>query len=85
MDTGYKVGMFFLGGLVLGAVGATFVSRNSATLKPMATHLLSRGIDAKDALMSKVDIMKENVEDIVAEAKHASEERKEQDDATAKA
>lgn len=85
METGYRIGMFFLGGLVLGAVGATLVSRNSATLKPVAAHLLSRGIDAKDALMSKVDVMKEGVEDLVAEAKHASEERKEQAEEAAKA
>lgn len=52
------------------------VSRGKVNFKPLATDLLSRGIDVKDALMSKVEALKEDVEDLTAEARQASEKRK---------
>lgn len=76
MNTGFKLGLFLLGGIALGALGAVAVSRGKLDFKPLAADLLSRGIDVKDALMSKVEAVKEDMEDLAAEARQASEKRK---------
>lgn len=77
MNEGMKYGLFFLGGIALGALGAVAVSKGKLDLKPLAADLLSRGMDVKDAMLSKVEAAKENMEDLVAEAKYAAEQRKE--------
>ncbi|SDF52895.1 hypothetical protein [Desulfovibrio legallii] len=76
MNNGWKYALWFLGGVAVGAVGAVAVSRGKVNFKPLATDLISRGIDVKDALMSKVEALKEDVEDLTAEARQASEKRK---------
>ncbi|WP_302413136.1 hypothetical protein [uncultured Desulfovibrio sp.] len=76
MNNGWKYALWFVGGVVVGAVGAVAVSRGKVNFKPLATDLLSRGIDVKDALMSKVEALKEDVEDLTAEARQTSEKRK---------
>jgi len=43
----------------------------------MAADLLSRGMDVKDAVKSKVEAVKEDFEDLAAEARQASDQRKE--------
>ena len=77
MNENMKYGLFFLGGLALGANGAVVVSRGKLDIKPLAADLLSRGMDVKDAVLAKVETVKENVDDMVAEAREASEKRKE--------
>ena len=81
MNNGLKCGLFFLGGIALGVIGAVAVSRSKLDFKPLATDLLSRGMDVKEALMSKVEAIKEDVEDLAAEARQASEKRKTSKDA----
>ena len=76
MNENLKYGLFFLGGVALGAVGAVAVSRGKLDLKPFATELVSRGLDVRDALLEKAETVRENVEDMVAEAQAASEARK---------
>ena len=76
MNSGIKFGLFFLGGIALGALGAVALSKGKLNLKPVAADLISRGMDVKDALMSKVEAVKEDMEDLAAEARHASEKRK---------
>ena len=75
MNNGLKFGLFFLGGIALGALGAVAVSRGKLDLKPVAANLISRGIDAKDALMGKLEAFKEDMEDLAAEARQASDKR----------
>ena len=77
MNENMKYGLFFLGGLALGAIGAVAASRGKLDVKPLAADLLSRGMDVKDAVLAKVETVKENVDDMVAEAREASEKRKE--------
>ena len=77
MNENMKYGLFFLGGLALGAIGAVAVSKGKLDLKPMAADLLSRGMDVKDAVLAKVETVKENMDDMVAEARHAAEQRRE--------
>ena len=35
------------------------------------------GMDVKDAVLAKVETVKENMDDMVAEARHAAEQRRE--------
>ena len=77
MNENMKYGLFFLGGLPLGAIGAVAASRGKLDVKPLAADLLSRGMDVRDAVLAKVETVKENVDDMVAEAREASEKRKE--------
>ena len=72
----FKYGLVFLGGLVVGALGATAAKRGSLNLKPLATDLISRGMDVKDALMSKMEAVKEDMQDLAAEARAKAEDRK---------
>ena len=76
MNDGIKCGLWFLGGVALGVIGAVAVSKGKLDFKPLATDLLSRGMDVKDALLSKVESIKEDVEDLTAEARLAAEKRK---------
>ena len=75
MNSGIKFGLFFLGGIALGALGAVALSKGKLNLKPVAADLISRGMDVKDALMSKVEAVKEDMEDLAAEARQAAEKR----------
>ena len=76
MNEGMKCGLWFLGGFALGVLGAVAVSKGKLDFKPLATDLLSRGMDVQDALLSKVEAIKEDVEDLTAEARLAAEKRK---------
>ena len=51
MNENMKYGLFFLGGLALGAIGAVAVSKGKLDLKPVAADLLSRGMDVKLSLI----------------------------------
>ena len=42
MNETTKYGLFFLGGVVLGALGAVAVTRGKLDVKPLATDLLRR-------------------------------------------
>lgn len=61
MNENMKYGLFFLGGLALGVIGAVAVSRGKLDIKPLAAGLLSRGMDVKDTVLAKVETVKENV------------------------
>ena len=76
MNETFKSGLFFLGGVALGAIGAVAVSRGKLDVKPLAADLLSRGMDVKEALARKVAAVKEDMEDLAAEARAAQEQRK---------
>ena len=77
MNDGLRFGLYFLGGMVVGALGAVAVSKGKLDVRPVAADLLSRGIDVKDAFMGKVDALKEGMEDLAAEARQAAEKRRE--------
>ena len=53
------------------------VSKGKLDIKPLATDLLSRGMDIKDAMMAKVETVRENMDDMVAEARNVAEQRRE--------
>ena len=76
MNETFKYALFFLGGVAVGAIGAVAVSRGKLDVKPLAADLLSRGMDVKEALAHKVAAVKEDMEDLAAEARAAQEQRK---------
>lgn len=76
MNETFKYALFFLGGVAIGAIGAVAVSRGKLDVKPLAADLLSRGMDVKEALARKVAAVKEDMEDLAAEARAAQEQRK---------
>ena len=80
MNQGWKYALLFLGGATVGVLGTTAVMKNKDTLKPLATNLLSHGLDAKDAVARKIETIKENTEDLLAEARHEADQRKESSD-----
>ncbi len=74
--TMWKYGLFLGAGVAIGAVGAVLLSRGSVDLKKAAATLLSHGMDVKEKAATMMETAKENLEDIAAEARHASETRK---------
>ena len=76
MNENLKYGLFFLGGAALGALGAVAVSRGKLDLRPFAAELVSRGLDVKDAVLAGAETVRENVEDVMAEAQAVSEQRR---------
>lgn len=76
MNSVFKYGLVFLGGLVVGALGASAARRGSLNIKPLATDLISRGLDVKDALLSRMEAVREDMQDLAAEARAKAEERK---------
>ena len=75
-----KCGLFLLGGIAIGAIGAigaTVVSRGKLKgIKPIASDVLSRGYDAREKVPEKVDAAREDISDVLAEAQAKSEERR---------
>ncbi|MDO4936535.1 MAG: DUF6110 family protein [Sutterellaceae bacterium] len=76
MNQTTKYGLIFLGGLVVGALGAVAVSRGKLNVKPLASELLSGGMELRDKIMSGVEGVKEDLEDVVAEAQVKAAERR---------
>ena len=79
-----KYGLFFLGGVALGALGAVVLTKGDLKVKPLASELLSGGIDLKDKLLASVEGVKEDLADVVAESQERRE-AKEVADAAPKA
>lgn len=79
MNDSLKYALFFAGGMALGLLGVAAVSKEG--LRPLATDILSRGIDVKESMLRKMEIMKEGAEDLLAEAKQVSAVRRERGDA----
>lgn len=77
MNQNVKYGLFFLGGVALGALGAVVVTRGKLDVKPLATNLLSSGIDLREKALAAVESVKEDIADVVAEAQVKSQEKRE--------
>ena len=72
MSSGSKMILWFLAGTVAGAAGISYLNRNRmdfSHMKPFCTGLLAKGINLKDSLATKVSEMKEDFEDMAAEAR----------------
>ncbi len=76
IDLDLKHGLFFLGGLALGTVGAVVLGRGKLDVKPACAKALSRVLDVRDEAMNYTETVQEAVGDIIAEAQAISSERK---------
>lgn len=64
-------------GIAAGIVGTTLVGRGKGgDLRKVCTLLLSHGMDMREKAVTLVETAKENIEDLAAEARHESEQRK---------
>ena len=73
-----KYGLALGAGVAIGALGAMLLSRGSIDLKKGMATVLSHGMDLKDKAATLMETAKENLDDLAAEARHASEARKEE-------
>lgn len=76
MNETTKYGLFFAGGVIVGALGAMALTRGKLDVKPLATNLLSSGMDLRDKIMAGVVGVKEDLADVVAEAEVKAQERR---------
>lgn len=72
MSDGTKIILAFLGGAITGAAGLVWLNRNRLDfgyMKPIATECMAKGLHLKDQMMRKITAMKEDFEDMAAEAR----------------
>ena len=72
MSGGAKIFWAFLGGAIAGAAGLACLNRNRldfSYMKPMATGYMAKGLNLKDQMMRKMSAVKEDFEDMAAEAR----------------
>ncbi|SDB61644.1 Protein of unknown function [Desulfonatronum thiosulfatophilum] len=65
-----KSGLWFVAGVVVGAVGVNYAARQDNPLRGVMVGTLAQGIAVKEKVFTSLEKAKENVEDMVAEAKH---------------
>ncbi len=75
MNSYTKYGLIFLGGVALGALGAVAITRGKLDIKPLASDLLSGGMALRDKIMTGVEGVKEDIEDVIAEAQIKNREQ----------
>lgn len=78
-----KYGLIFFGGVLVGALGAVALTRGKLDVKPLATNLMSAGIDLREKVMSGVDGLREDLADVMAEAQVKSLQRRTDKEAAA--
>ncbi len=71
-----KLGLF-AGGVLFGTVGIKILSSKDA--KKVYTEATAAALRAKDCVMTTVTTVKENADDILADAKEINEKRAEED------
>ena len=64
---------WFLGGLLVGAKGKDIFGSKEA--KKVYSKVISYGLDAKDCVMETADTLRENWDDVYADAKDMKDER----------
>lgn len=77
MNETTKYGLIFLGGVVVGALGACAISRGKLNIKPLAVDLVSGGLELREKALAAVEGVKEDLADVVAEAQVKAQERRE--------
>lgn len=68
----------FLGGLLLGSVG--FKALASKDAKRVYAHVIAKGYEVRDSLEASLDSVKQEGEDVLADAKEIYEGRKKEAD-----
>jgi hypothetical protein len=76
MNSFLKYGLIFAGGVTAGVIASMAVNRGCINLKPVASGIISRGLDVKDAIANAVEKAKEDAQDLMAEARAEQADRK---------
>jgi hypothetical protein len=76
----WKYGLAIGGGVALGAIGVMLLSKGKIDLKKCAATVLSQGFDLKEKAAEVMETVKENIDDLTAEAR-AMADKKEEDKA----
>lgn len=66
-----KQSLWFMAGGAMGALAAIGISKLSKKIRPAAVGVTKEGLAFKEWLIANYEKVKEDIEDIVAEAKHA--------------
>ena len=75
MNDYLKNGLFLAAGVAIGALGAVALGKGKFSIRPAMTNLLSHGMDLKEKTATVLERAKENLDGLMAEAKHAKESR----------
>ncbi|EKO40596.1 MAG: hypothetical protein B193_0683 [Solidesulfovibrio magneticus str. Maddingley MBC34] len=75
MNDYLKNGLFLAAGVAIGALGAVALGKGKLSIRPAMTDLLSHGMDLKEKTAAVLERAKENMDDLMVEAKHAKESR----------
>lgn len=75
MNEYLKNGLFLAAGVAIGALGAVALGKGKFSVRPAMADLLSHGMDLKEKTAAVLERAKENMDDLMAEAKHAKESR----------
>ncbi|WP_428568139.1 MAG: hypothetical protein ACP59X_08945 [Solidesulfovibrio sp. DCME] len=75
MNESMKNGLFLLAGVAVGALGAVALDKGKFSIRPAMTDLLAHGLDLKDKTAAVLERAKENIDDLIAEAKHTKQAR----------
>jgi len=75
MNDYLKNGLFLAAGVAIGALGAVALGKGKFSVRPAMADLLSHGMDLKEKTAAVLERAKENMDDLMAEAKHAKETR----------
>jgi hypothetical protein len=65
-----KKGLWLLAGVVIGATGARLTARKESIFRGVVVGTIAKGISVKEKVTTSLEKARENVEDIVAEAKY---------------
>ena len=75
MNDYLKNGLFLAAGVAIGALDAVALGKGKLSIRPAMADLLSHGMDLKEKTAAVLERAKENIDDLMAEAKHAKESR----------
>ena len=75
MNDYLKNGLFLAAGVAIGALGAVALGKGKLSIRPAMADLLSHGMDLKEKTAAVLERAKENIDDLMAEAKSAKETR----------
>jgi hypothetical protein len=65
-----KNSLWLLAGVITGATGTRLLSKNALSFRKLIVGTIAQGMSVKDKVATSFERAKENVEDLVAEAKY---------------
>lgn len=71
-----QVALIVAGGIAAGVIVSSLLKRGSLGFKPAAAGLVSRGMDVRDSVKSCLAKVREDCDDIMAEAREAQAARR---------